>query len=116
MAKRETVPVIFRAQREDGQLWITAVFPSLAGTYDPSTFTVYQHVGQHGSGTLGWYRRTRPATEAEYAPLLAELRGIYETSYGTGDEAYTLRVVKRFSPAHDAERKRQTSRQVVAGG
>lgn len=71
----DKLPIIFRAERSDGD--VTAVFPTLPGTcaFD---FTVYAHLGQHGSGDSGWYRSTRPATPAEYAPLLRELRGIYD--------------------------------------
>lgn len=90
----ESIPVIFRAAVEDGRLWVTAVFPTLLGTDDPATFTIYQPVGQHGSGTRGWYHRTRPATAAEYRSLLAELRQIYER--GPGDR-YKLRVRQRMA-------------------
>jgi len=101
----QTLPVLFRADREDGQLWITAVFPTLPGTYDPATFTIYQHIGQHGSGTRGWYNRTRAATPAEYAPLLRELEGIYGTSIHPDDPVISLRVVKRFMRRYDLERR-----------
>lgn len=86
-------PVIFRAEKSDGD--VTAVFPTLPGTMDPSTFQVYQHIGQHGSGSFGWYRSTRPATEEESASLLCELQSI----------GYDLKPVKRFTKWHDAERK-----------
>jgi len=102
------LPVIFRAQREYGQLWITAVFPTLLGTNDPYTFTIYQHIGQHGSATRAWYNRTRRATPAEYAPLLKELRGIYEVSHGENDPIIHLRVVQKMTRQHDRARHQES--------
>ena len=61
----ELVPVIFRAERNKGAE-VTAVFPTFPGTNDPARFAVYAHVGQHGAGTYGWYRRTRPARLEEW--------------------------------------------------
>lgn len=100
----QTLPVIFRAQREAGVLWITAVFPTVLGTDDPGTFTAYQHIGQHGSATRAWYHRTRRATPAEYAPLLKELRAIYEHDRN-GDGVYRLTVKQRMTRAHDSARR-----------
>lgn len=38
---------------------------------------IYNHEGQHSSGTRGWYENnTRPATQEEYAELLAEMQAI----------------------------------------
>jgi hypothetical protein len=99
------LPVLFRAQKENGRLWITAVFPTEPGSNDASTFTIYQHIGQHGIGSRGWYNQTRAAKPAEYAPLLAELRGIYGTSIGEGDPIIELRVVRRFTKYHDTQRR-----------
>lgn len=96
----EQLPVIFRADREDGQLWVTAVFPSLSGTNDPATFTIYQHVGQHGSADRGWYNRTRAATEEEYRDLLEELRAIYAPEY-------ILVRAQRMTARHDAMRSHE---------
>ena len=36
----------------------------------------YQHIGQHGDASPGIVEKTRPASEHEYAPLLAELVSI----------------------------------------
>lgn len=70
----EPVPVIFRAERSgDFRGEVTACFPTLPGTYDSGTFQIYAHIGQHGTGSLSWYRGTRAATEAESASLRAEL-------------------------------------------
>jgi hypothetical protein len=103
MATRTVLPVIFRAEKS-GQFkaHVTAVFPTLPGT-SAHDFTVYAHVGQHSTGSHGWYYRTRAAKPAEYAPLLSELRGIYESD---PHEPVKLRVVERFSSAYDAERRK----------
>lgn len=87
----QSLPVIFRHDGED----VTAVFPTLPGTNNPSTMTCYAHIGQHGSCCADWVRSTSPALPSEYAPLLAELRRIYET----GEDACTLQVRHRISPA-----------------
>ena len=108
--RRASLPVLFRADRrlEHGRRWITAVFPTLAGTNDPDTFTIYQHIGQHGSATRGWYGRTRAAAPAEYADLLAELRSIYGSDrYGP---PVVLRVMRRFTRAHDGARRAELAR------
>ena len=107
MTAPATLPVIFRADRsgEDKGV-ITAVFPTLGGT-GAHDFTVYEHMGQHSSGTLGWYRqRTRAAKPSEYAPLLAELRRIY----GREPDPVTLRIVQRFHPAYHRARKEEFRR------
>lgn len=104
---RESLPVIFRAERS-GKFkgHVTAVFPTLSGTPDPYSFTVYAHVGQHGTGSKEWYWITRAAKPAEYADLLAELRRIYET----GDDAVSLMVAHRFTRHHDAARIKELRR------
>jgi hypothetical protein len=65
-------------------------------------FTVYAHMGQHSSGTRGWYNRTRAATPAEYASLLAEIKRIYER----GQDPVRLQIVERFTKHHDSERRK----------
>ena len=110
MAKPEKLPVIFRAERAgDFAGEVTAIFPTLPGTNDPATFTIYAHIGQHGTGARDWYAGTRPATESEAAPLLAELRSIYETRPASNPEIYgppvKLQVCKRISAAMDAQRR-----------
>jgi hypothetical protein len=80
---------------------VTAVFPSQRGTHNTDTAMSYAHIGQHGVCSRDWYTGcTRAATPEEYAPLLAELRRIYET----GPDAVKLRVVKRWTARHDRER------------
>ncbi|WP_436357942.1 hypothetical protein [Brevundimonas sp. CEF1] len=105
----ETLPVIFRAEwnsRESGTVHVTAVFPTLPGTSDPHTATCYAHFGQHSACSHGWYAMTRAATPAEYAPLLRELQGIYEQ----GDDAVSLKVVKRWTRNHDDARRAELTR------
>lgn len=101
-----TLPVIFRAERDTGE--VTAVFPTEAATMNRAEFTVYAHIGQHGTGSYGWYQKTRPATPFEYTPLLHELRAIYGVSHGPGDQPIELRVVRRFTRAYDEARYAQT--------
>jgi hypothetical protein len=100
-----SLPVLFRAEKS-GQFKgdVTAVFPTLPGTnaYD---FTVYAHVGQHGTGTMGWYYTTRPAKPEEYASLLRELRGIYESEQ-LSEPPVKLRVVQRITQDMERERKK----------
>jgi hypothetical protein len=87
----DTIRVIFRAERSGpfkGD--VTAVFPDNPWNHHGG-MACYAHIGQHSGCSLGWYRTTRPATPEEYAPLLAELRSIYET----GDKPVRLVIAKR---------------------
>jgi hypothetical protein len=101
----KTLDVMMRAQvdpltREVDN--VTAVFPSIPATLDQLTMLSYAHIGQHGAAHRDWVRyNTRPATRAEYAPLLRELRGIYST----GDNPVRLRVVKKRTRTHDRARE-----------
>ena len=61
--------VIFRSDKHG----VTAVFPEMPSDIAGHFMTCYSHVGQHGGCSKEWYFTTRPATYAEYAPLLAEL-------------------------------------------
>lgn len=91
----DKMPVLFRAEKagpHKGE--VTAVLPALEA--NPGHLTCYAHVGQHSEGSRGWYAGTRAATEAEYADLLRELRGIYTH---TDDEPVELVVGKRL-PSH----------------
>lgn len=86
-----TIRVIFRAERSGpfkGD--VTAVFPDRPWNWR-GDLTCYAHIGQHSGCSLAWYRRTRPATPEEYAPLLADLRSIYET----GADPARLVIAKR---------------------
>lgn len=94
----QTLPVIFRTPRHGpfaGQ--VTAYFPTLPGTRAAHTCTCYAHVGQHGVAAYGCYQLERLATPDEYADLLRELTGIYDD--------VRLSVIKRWTKAHDAERR-----------
>ena len=98
----ESVPVIFRAVKSgEHKGTIDAFFPTLAGTNDPYTCTVYSHIGQHCTGAKDYYRDTRAATDAESESLKRELRGI----------GYKLDVKKRWTAAHDATRIARLSAQ-----
>lgn len=104
----ETLPVIFRHETGSRHFHadVVAVFPTLPGTSDSATVTVYAHTGQHSTGSRGWYAMTRAATPAEYAPLLRKLQGIYEQ----GDDAVTLKVGKRWTRHHDDARRAELTR------
>ena len=70
----DLVRVIFRIFRDHGE--VIALFPDLPGTNDGFTCESYQHVGQHGAADPDHIVSvTRPATPAEYAPLMRELQG-----------------------------------------
>lgn len=83
-------PVLFRADKHDGTLHITAVFPTQAGTCDALTMGCFEHIGQHSACSLGWYHTTRKATPDEYADLKRELEA---QPYG-----YRLKVYSRMQP------------------
>lgn len=105
----EKLPIIFRTQKAgDFKGEVTAVFPTIPGTsgYD---VTCYAHIGQHSTGSLEWMRNdTRPATDAERADLLAELRGIYTTRPANRPDIYgepvELVECERITPAMRAQR------------
>lgn len=100
----DKLPVIFRAERSgDFKGDVTAVFPTLSWDGSGLDLTTYDHVGQHGAGSMGWYHGTRAATPAEYAPLLAELRGYYMRSSGPDDPPIELVVYRRMTAQHKAE-------------
>jgi hypothetical protein len=46
-----------------------------------SPLTVWDPQSGHGGGSWGWYYSTRPATEAEAAPLLKRLQIQYSPEY-----------------------------------
>ena len=70
------VEVVFRMDRGKPGPFSepTAVFPRIREGLGMAS--CYVHTGQHSACSLGWYRTTRPATEAEYAPLKRELERI----------------------------------------
>lgn len=99
-APRDTkLPVIFRIEDRDE---VVAVFPTL--TERDGSFTVYGRIGQHSTGTMQWYRTTKPASPEAYRSLLAELRRIYES----GPDAVRLHVIERMPPrslTHESKRQ-----------
>lgn len=87
----ESTPVIFRKFEDE----ITAFFPTLPGSINPSTCTCYAHVGQHGIADVAFYKDTKPVTETEYADLKNELENMME---------YSLIVYKHWLHKFDLER------------
>lgn len=73
--------VIFRKFKDGDVIAWLPDNPAAPGRCDS-----YMHIGQHGEG--GYPADTVPATRAEYAPLLKELRSI----------GYKLRAVSRMPP------------------
>lgn len=72
----EPVPVIFRAFRTHPR-HVVAILPTLHGDQHRYTCQSYEHVGQHGAcDPQELVRMTRPAQPAEYAFLLAEMKGL----------------------------------------
>jgi len=64
--------VVFRKFRKGGD--IIALLPDNAA--NPGMIDRYQHIGQHGEASRNLSSVTVPATPAEYADLLAELKSI----------------------------------------
>lgn len=94
MAK-PVVPIMFRVWRGDSEVF--AMFPTLPGTNERHTCTIYVHMGQHGSaGEAIAIASSRPATAQEYGPLLRELTQIYDDC--------ELRIVQRASRKMQLER------------
>jgi hypothetical protein len=91
--------VIFRHDRaKSGE--VVALFPALAGTYNPGTCSAYVHLGQHTSADLfGTVRSTRLAKPSEYRELARELRRI----------GYRLTICKRATRADYEARKEQVT-------
>jgi len=103
----ESLPVIFRTHRHgEYKGVVTAVFPTLPGTPDPWSFTVYEHVGQHSDASKAWYLTTCAAKPEQFADLLRELRGIYETPDSAWEiPPVNLQVAQRFTRHHDKARR-----------
>ena len=75
---------------------VIALFPDLYHNermYGKSQITAYLHVGQHCAARADLIDDLEPATPEEYAELLAELRGMYETAMAPGDAVYKLAVI-----------------------
>lgn len=89
--------VIFR--HHSGETF--AVFPAEAQDIY-GNMLCYAHIGQHGTCSDEYYRESRPATDEEIAPLLAELKRVYE-----GD---ILHVMKRRTQTAIAQNRATTRR------
>lgn len=83
------VPVLFRMARENGEDYLTAVFPCEPAEYAGYKMSCYAHVGQHGSCSHDWYQTTRAAKPEEYADLKRELEA--------APYRYRLKVYKRLT-------------------
>ena len=85
---------------------VVAIMPEIPGTADVYTCTCYAHMGQHSSCRITVATRDgRPATEAEYADLLAELEKI----------GYRVQVIKRINlQRYQAARKAEINRMTAA--
>lgn len=91
--------VIFRVDERYEDPEVIAFFPAMAGARNPyATCQAYVHNGQHIIADVHFSEWTRPATEAEYKDLYAELVGI-----GYND----LKVCKRTSQKDLQERINQ---------
>ena len=80
MMEPDILEVVFRRWPEAQGGDVIALFPNMAETdeYNADRVMSYQHVGQHGAADYAHVVNvTRPATLLEFAPLLAELSGIY---------------------------------------
>ncbi len=72
----DAVKVVFRAYRKAPHE-VVALFPEVPADVSGVYLTVYEHVGQHGSGgQLVMNRLTNPAQPEQYAELKRELEGI----------------------------------------
>ncbi len=73
----EKVKVVFRKAKNPytKEYEIVAFFPEIEARY--GKILSYMHIGQHGEADLEFYHKTTKATEAEYKPLLMELKSIY---------------------------------------
>lgn len=92
--KEPITKVIFRKFRNGD---VIALFPGIAGDFDPMNCNSYMHVGQHGTATTRLVSSTKPAKPSEYRELAQELRRI----------GYRLKIVKRFTRSDYNARKEQ---------
>jgi hypothetical protein len=72
--------------RKNGE--VVAIMPEIPATESTNSCTCYSHIGQHGCANVQLAStRTRPATVAEYTPLLKELESI----------GYRVQIIKRVN-------------------
>lgn len=74
----DEVKVIFRKAKNPytGEWEVIAFFPESEANY--GRILSYMHIGQHSEASLEFYWDTKKATEAEYKPLLDELKARYD--------------------------------------
>jgi len=91
---KPTDPVVIRVWKGNPDD-VFALFPACPADVDGHYCTSYQHVGQHSSADYHHcIRNSRPATKAEAADLLTELRRI----------GYRPRVLTRAARRHHEAR------------
>lgn len=96
----QATPVVFRVDRRDNRD-VYALFPTLPGSNDPNTCTVYQHIGQHSGGNYhGCIASSRPARPDEYKELAKELRTL----------GYNLVIMARATPGMHNQRRKELER------
>ncbi len=100
IAKRlAIIPVVFRVGNGANDD-VFALFPTDCADNTGNYCGCYQHIGQHCAAD---YHRciqdSRPAKPTEYADLKTELERI----------GYTLRVIRRASPAHHEARRQESA-------
>lgn len=74
----EKVKVIFRKAKNPytKEYEVVAFFPEIEANY--GRILSYMHIGQHSEADLEFYQEAKKAVEAEYKPLLEELKAIYD--------------------------------------
>ena len=100
----EVTPVLFRVHRSPVKYGpeVTAVFPAEPFDTRGHYMSCYARVGQHGSCSLEWYWKTRPARPEEYASLKRELES---APFG-----YRLKVYQKMTPQHREAFRKEVNR------
>jgi len=92
--------VIFRVDLVNAGGEVFALFPEDPASIDGNLCTSYQHIGQHGAADYDFcIARSRQASAAERAPLLAELRQIGYTDLLIRERATREMHLKRRAMA-----------------
>lgn len=77
---------------------IIALFPQLAGSFNPSECMSYMFCGQHGIASVFIVQDTKLATPDEYATLQDELERVI---------GYDLHIVNKFTYADQKQRAKE---------
>ena len=74
----EKFKVIFRKVKNPytGEFEVVAFFPEVNANY--GKILSYMHIGQHSEASVEFYQQTSKVSDAEFKPLLDELRTIYD--------------------------------------